>query len=243
MSPFRLKIKKLISPRLQFRFVSLKHTFTKFKQNHYSQNGEDILLNSLFPENYKGFYIDVGAHHPYRISNTYLLFKRGWRGINIDANPESIKLFERARPKDKNIMAGVSEKEETLSYHMFSDPAVNTFSDKEADKWKNKNWIEYLGEKKIQALPLKTIFKENINRDQKIDVLSIDVEGFDLKVLESNDWNKFSPKVVIVEAHDFILENMHEHPLYLYLNKKEYKLVYVLKFSLIFLHKKTSLDY
>ena len=100
-------IKKIIPPRLQFRLVSLKHTFTKFRQIHYSQNGEDIILKSLFPADYKGFYIDVGAHHPYRISNTYLLHQQGWSGINIDPNPETIAFFNRARPNDININIGV----------------------------------------------------------------------------------------------------------------------------------------
>jgi hypothetical protein len=87
--------------------VSLKHTFTKFKQTHYSQNGEDIILQSLFPREHTGFYVDVGAHHPYRISNTYLLHQQGWSGINIDPNPETIAFFNRARPKDININIGV----------------------------------------------------------------------------------------------------------------------------------------
>lgn len=234
MSSLRQKIKGLIPSKLQFRFVSTKHTFTKFKQIHYSQNGEDILLESLFPYDYKGFYVDVGAHHPYRISNTYLLFKKGWGGINIDANPESIKLFNRARPKDINILAGVSDKKESLSYHMFSDPAVNTFSKEEAGRWKNKNWIKYLGTKIIPTHTLRDILKDCLKEKQKIDILSVDVEGFDLKVLQSNDWNKFRPKVVIAEAHNFALDRIEDDVLCKFLKDKGYQLKYILKFTLIF---------
>lgn len=203
MSVIRKKIKKLIPANLQFRLVNLKHTFTKFKQIHYSQNGEDIILNAIFPNDYKGFYVDVGAHHPYRISNTYLLFTRGWHGVNIDANPETINMFKRARPHDTNLNIGVSGNSDYLNYHSFSDPAVNTFSAIEAEKWKNKKWIKYLGAKEVRTDTLANILSKNLPENQIIDVLSIDVEGLDFDVLKSNDWKLYQPRVIIVESHDF----------------------------------------
>ena len=63
------------------------------RKNSYSQNGEDLILIDYFNENPNGFYVDIGCHHPFRFSNTYLLYKKGWRGLNVDANKWTISLF------------------------------------------------------------------------------------------------------------------------------------------------------
>ncbi|MCB9816285.1 FkbM family methyltransferase [Candidatus Nomurabacteria bacterium] len=195
------------------------------------------MLRSLFAPDHRGFYVDVGAHHPYRISNTYLLFKRGWHGINIDPNPDTIALFKKARPHDTNVQLGVSKTAGTLTYHQFADPAVNTFSDTEAEHWKKKTWNQYLGTTTVETKPLKNILSEHAPPNQTIDMLSVDVEGLDLEVLQSNDWNQFKPTVVVVEAHDFEIEHMQDHPLYQYLHGQGYSLKFVVKFSLIFVLK------
>ncbi len=227
-------IKKLIPKQFHFRLLSYGQPFSKFRQIHYAQNCEDIMVQSLFPKTHKGFYVDVGAHHPYRISNTYLLHKQGWRGINIDANPDTINLFKKARPTDINLLLGVSGKAETLTYHTFQDPACNTFSDTEAERWKQKTWNKYLGATEVATQTLKDIFITNLPVGQTIDLLNVDVEGLDLEVLQSNNWLQFRPKVIIVEAHGFDVENMESSPIYLYLKQQGYYLRFVLKFSLIF---------
>lgn len=226
--------KKLIPAHRHFKLVSLKHTLTKFKQIHYSQNGEDIIVSSYFPKNYSGFYVDVGAHHPYRISNTYLLYKNGWSGMNIDANPDAINLFIKARPKDKNLLLGVGKSEGQLTYHRFKDPAVNTFSEEHANKWKSKEWNTYLGTDNVQVMPLSKVLEKHLSKNKKIDVLSIDVEGWDLEVLESNDWEQYRPQIVIVEDHTFNFKQKEESRIYSFMKSKDYTLTDKAKFSLIF---------
>ena len=147
---------------------NIKRKVVGYKQ--YSQFGEDTVLMELFKDTKKGRYVDVGAHHPYRYSKTYLLFKKGWRGVNIDPNPESIKLFEHARPMDENICSAVGEAG-TLTYYQFSDPAVNTFGEKEAKVWKNKSFLTFLGTRDVAVRPLSTLVS------CPIDLLTIDVEG------------------------------------------------------------------
>src|SRR6185436_8799288 len=93
----------------------------------YSQEGEDLLLARLFEHDAQGIYVDVGAHHPFRFSNTCLLSKKGWRGINIDARPGSMRLFQRFRPNDVNLELGVSEHPGHLEFYVFAEPALNTF--------------------------------------------------------------------------------------------------------------------
>src|SRR5690348_16491596 len=93
----------------------------------YSQDGEDVVLRRLLEGRKNGFYVDVGAHHPRRFSNTFYFYRRGWRGINIDANPDAIKLFRRERASDINLCVGIGELTGNLSFHFFNEPALNTF--------------------------------------------------------------------------------------------------------------------
>ena len=120
-------LKKLIPQKHHYVLSNIKNALIGgYAQTYYSQFGEDIIISKLLKKS-KGVYVDVGAHHPKRYSNTYLLYKRGWRGVNIDANPHTIKLFTTARPRDTNVCVGVGASEGELSYYAFSDPAVNTF--------------------------------------------------------------------------------------------------------------------
>ena len=122
----------------------------------YSQEGEDMVLQRIFAQKEYGFYIDVGAHHPKRFSNTYLFYKKGWRGINIDALPGSMDLFNKVRPNDINLEVGIGYKEEELNYYMFNESALNSFSkklsqnrDKAQDSYFIKNVIK-VGTKTIE---------------------------------------------------------------------------------------------
>ena len=165
----------------------------------YSQEGEDILLNRYFHWKKNGFFIDVGAHHPQRFSNTYFFYKLGWRGINIDAMPGSMKPFQELRPEDINIEQPVSDEEAELTYHIFSDPALNGFS---AELSAGRNTKEFFLKEKIQLRTrrLDDILSEHVPSGTKIDFISVDVEGLDLQVLKSNDWNLYRPEFVLVEC-------------------------------------------
>jgi hypothetical protein len=90
--------------------------FRTYARESYSQEGEDMLLERFLEHRHSGFYVDVGAHHPRRFSNTYRLYRRGWRGLNIDANPGSMALFRHVRPRDINIEAAVSSVPQQLTY-------------------------------------------------------------------------------------------------------------------------------
>ena len=91
-----------------------------------------MILSRLFSAKRIGFYVDVGAHHPFRFSKTYKFYKKGWSGINIEPNPEDFHLFSKQRNRDININAGVASKEDDISYFMFNEPDLNTFCEEEA---------------------------------------------------------------------------------------------------------------
>lgn len=201
----------------------------QFQNFSFSQEGEDMVLSRYFEGKQNGTFIDVGAHHPFRFSNTYLFYKKGWRGINIDPLPESKELFDKYRPEDENLSIGISNSEQVLTYHMFNEPALNTFDEKEArEKDGVHNGRYFIIDKvPVKTKKLSTILGESNLTLDEIDFLSIDVEGLDIEVLESNDWNKFRPEVVLVEELSTNIQNIIEQsPVYKYLKDKNYNLYY-----------------
>ena len=164
----------------------------------YSQNGEDLILNRFLENKEKGFFIDVGAHHPIRFSNTYLFYKKGWSGINIDAMPGSMTKFNKIRPKDINIECGVGLKNDQLTFYQFNETALNTFSKKEALS-KNKDGYKIIKSNFLQVESLENLLDKYMPRNTKIDFLNIDVEGKDEEVLISNNWEKYKPNYILVE--------------------------------------------
>ena len=175
-------------------------TWDQWFNRSWSQEGEDQILRRIFEQQSTGFYVDVGAHHLKRFSNTFFFYKRGWQGINIDAMPGSMALFNRARPRDTNLEIGIGTEESQLDYYVFNEPALNGFS-KELSQERNDANSEYQIQKVIQVSvrPLSSVLDHNLPKGQKIDFISIDVEGLDLEVLKSNDWSKYKPKFVLVE--------------------------------------------
>lgn len=170
--------------------------YSKFS---FSQEGEDRLLDRYFGNRTDGFYVDVGAHHPHRFSNTYLFYKRGWRGINIDAMPGSMKPFRTMRPRDVNLEVGVGSTETVAKFHVFEEPAFNTFDKNLALRHERE------GRKIIQGIDvpirsLASILSQNVPEGASITFMSVDVEGRDLDVLKSNNWQLYRPEIILVES-------------------------------------------
>jgi FkbM family methyltransferase len=188
----------------------------------YSQEGEDMVLYRTFETVKEGFYVDVGAHHPDRFSNTYKFYKQGWRGINIDAMPGSMDPFKITRPRDINLEIPVSDKEEVLPFYIFNEPALNTFSKQVADERSAKP--EYRIEKvvNIKTQTLERILKANLPNGQAIDFLTIDAEGFDFNILRSNNWELYRPKMVLVEIDDDYVD-IQRSEINLFMQQKGYK--------------------
>lgn len=192
----------------------------------YSQDGEDMILKSFYEnrKHYKGFYVDVGAHHPVRYSNTYFFYRKGWRGINIEPTPTAITPFKILRSGDINLNIGVGSKKDSLTFYCFNEPALNTFSEEVALAADKKKKYKIIQEVKVEVLPLKDILEQYVPAGVKIDFLTVDVEGLDFEVLKSNNWDKFSPEYLMVEGHiDF--EDLFEYDIYQFLKSKGYKLV------------------
>ena len=194
-------IKKFIPPRYRYRVVAaVKNIFGGYGHIHYSQNGEDIILAALFAKKKNGFYVDVGAHHPERYSNTYLLHKKGWWGINIDPDPDAIRLFQKRRPRDRNLCVGISRERGEKPFFVFDDPAVNTFSFAMAKAWQDGKNIALRTTVSVKTMPLREVLAGAVLVGTHIDFLNVDAEGLDLEVLESNDWECFRPWVITIKT-------------------------------------------
>lgn len=218
-------VKSVIPKRHHYSLIRIKHWVTDgYFARSYSQEGEDMVLRRLFEKQEKGFYVDVGAHHPKRFSNTYYFYKKGWRGVNIDAMPGSMRTFNKIRPRDINVEIALSDKKEMLKYYVFNDPALNTFSKELADRRDGQESYRILFEKDLQAYTLVEVLDKHLPKGQEIDFLSVDVEGLDFRVLKSNDWNKYRPAIILVEDKSNSLETAMRSDIYKFLLDKGYKL-------------------
>ncbi|WP_158796232.1 FkbM family methyltransferase [Pedobacter sp. L105] len=197
-----------------------------FFHKSYSQEGEDMVYRSFYEnrKHYKGFYIDVGAFHPYRFSNTLYFYQSGWRGINIEPTPGAIKIFKLLRKRDINLNIGINTAMGELPFYCFNEPALNSFNKQiseniaAAKRYRIKKIIP------VQTMPLSKILDNYLPAGTTIDFLNIDAEGLDLEVLKSNDWNKYIPLFIMIEVR-ITLEDLAISDVYNYLLARNYQLV------------------
>lgn len=201
----------------------------------YSCFGEDAVINNILNGKKNGFWVDVGAFHPEKYSNTKFFSERGWTGINVEPNIENFKLFKQRRPADINLNLGVFTQESKLDYYSFIDGLYNTFDEKLKDDLVKKG-VQQIGTNSIRVTTLANIIKENCP-DRQIDFLNVDVENLDLEVLQSNDWDKYTPSVICVEDHEYDASTgVPNSRISTFLTDKGYILDSKCRFSLIFRH-------
>jgi FkbM family methyltransferase len=198
--------------------------FDTYAVKSYSQEGEDLILLRMFAKQPSGFYVDVGAHHPRRFSNTFNFYRRGWTGINIDPNPDAMRSFQSARNRDINIQCGVADRPGTLTYYRFDEAALNTF-DRDLVKSRLANTpYKLIGNIEVRVEGLAAILERHLPVDQAIDFLTIDAEGMDLQVLKSNDWKLYRPRCVLVESLGVSLEDALRGEVFLFMRDQGYEL-------------------
>jgi FkbM family methyltransferase len=196
-----------------------------FARASFAQEGEDLILARMFEAVTDGFYVDVGAHHPFRFSNTYLLYQQGWRGINIDPCPGSAALFDAHRTGDVNLEMAVSDEEGAKSYYIFNELALNTLSKEYADLYKTNPMYKITSEIEIPTERLANVLSKHLPERREFRLLNVDVEGHDLQVLKSNDWVRFRPEVVVVEdLQNASLDKIVVSSTYEFLRDKGYSL-------------------
>lgn len=230
-----LKVKLTLKKYLRIVLAKLNILDYYFRKA-YSQNGEDIMLDRIFNKK-KGFYIDIGAHHPLRFSNTHYFYRMGWNGINIDAQPGSMKEFNKIRKRDINIEAAISDVEEELIFYSFNDGALNTFDGHLVTSLKNTKY-RIVSKQKISTISLTNVLSQ-FELPDEIDFMSIDAEGFDLNVIRSNDWSKYRPKIILIEDSDFSFDKATSSEVYNYLSNKDYYVISKAYNTIIFKSKES----
>ena len=206
----------------------------------YSFGGCDLLIDYIFKSQKKGFYLDVGCQHPISNNNTYLLYKRGWSGINIDLDPKNIRLFDLDRPDEINICKCVSSdnsKKDLFFFH--SGSPINSLEKKTI---KDKTNFSL---KKIETFTLNSILKDY--KIKEIDYFNIDVEGHEIDILKNFDIKYYKPKVISVEFIDYQMKKLEfknnninrvlKSDLYRYFISNDYHFVNWSHADLIFVHK------
>ena len=186
--------------RLKNKIHILQNIYLKnkyfIKRKSYAMDGEDTAINLFNKKLEKGFYVDIGAHHPIQRNNTNLLFKKGWEGINIDINKFSIDLFNFLRPEDLNLQIAVSDKEGEISFFYQKKFSQLNTTDKEIAK---ENFQGNFQEKKVKCQTIQNILDNSKYKNKKIDFLNIDVEGAEMKVLNTLNFETYDPSLICVE--------------------------------------------
>jgi len=166
----------------------------------FSQFGEDLVLDAFMGMPATGFYVDIGANDPLKLSNTHRFYLRGWHGINVEPDPLTFLRMETLRPRDINLNVGIASKSGTLDFYRMSADSLSTFNRDAAFKAQSQYRERIVDIVPIQVRPLADVLSKYAS-NLDIDFLSVDVEGLDLEVLQSNDWNLHRPKLIVVEVN------------------------------------------
>ena len=204
----------------------------------WSQHGEDNILLPLLNYKKDGFYVDIGAHHPYRFSNTCKFYNMGWKGINIDAMPGSKKLFDQVRPGDINLELGINDTDGELVYNIFDENALNTFSSEMVSEAYLNYGVKPISQRKIKAITLASCLDEFMPANTPIDLMNVDCEGLDYAVLSSNDWSKYKPRVIVCEIENSNIDKIIKSDIHHLLSSLGYQFFAKTVLSCIFLHKR-----
>jgi len=225
------------------RYLNLCRRKYKYKKISYSLNAVDLIIDYIFKNKNNGFYLDVGSQHPISNNNTYLLFKRGWSGINIDLDKKNIDLFNTARPNDINLNLAISSDVAEKNLYFYHDKSpINTLDKVVSD-------FQTAIVKEIKTIKTTTldITLQSLKLNNKIDYMNLDVEGHEMEIFKAFDLSLYKPSVISVEFLDLNmkylefknndLQRIVNSDLYKHLHNNNYHFVNWLHGDLIFVHR------
>jgi FkbM family methyltransferase len=243
MSRFRKAAEKVRATGVLERFIALRDRTLSF-----SQFGEDVHMAS-FLDRLKhdrgivvrpGWIVDVGSFRPIKFSNTYLFYRRGWHCINIDPTPGTKRLFDRVRPKDINLQVAIGPERGRANFYVFDQPSVwNTMDKEAADEAAAKLQIQ----PKVfstDVLRLEDVLSHHLG-DQPLEMLLVDAEGYDIEILESHDFKRWAPRLILIEVHGIDASTLNTHPVLQYLEERAYHLHSWINPSLLFVRADSTL--
>ena len=194
---------------------------------HYGEFAEDIFINRVFKNLNSGFYIDIGAYHPFKGSLTNLLFKKGWRGMNIDLSKDSIELFKIARPNDFNVNCAITNFNGETHYYQNSE--IN----QQNSLLKSNNSQKRV---KVSAFTLNELLK--IKKINQCDYLNIDTEGNEIDILENIKFDIIKPFLISIENNSFDLFNINKKKIITLMIERDYQMINIIGVTMFFTQKK-----
>ena len=222
--------------------------YNKYTNKSFSLSGVDLVIDRIFKNILNGIYIDIGCNHPIKHNNTYKLHKKGWKGINVDLDDESINQFKKLRPNDYNICTVVSDKEEDTKVYFYHErSAINTISEDLKNSRNNKP-VRTFNKK---STTLEQIIDNSIYASSKINLLSIDIENYEYNILKNFNFKKYNIDVIVVEIHDYNQEKLEIYNqsieyilnsnIYNLLIKNDYKMINWIQSDVIFVRNNFEL--
>jgi FkbM family methyltransferase len=171
-----------------------------YYRKSWSQCGEDLILRYLFDLLHvvRPSYIDIGAHHPWHYNNTYLFYRQGARGVNVEPDPALCAGLHRGRKRDVNLNIGIGPHEAEMDFYLMSSPTLNTFSAVEARKYVEQHGMRIVDKRRITVQTFAQTVDTHMGRTP--DLVSLDVEGLELDILRSIDFSRFRPHVFCIET-------------------------------------------
>ncbi len=220
-----------------FKYISnIYNLYWKHKnflpKKQYSCFGEDLFIKDFFENDNEGYYVDVGSYHPFFWNNTYLLYKKKWNGVNIDANPLSTELFNIARKDDYNFNLAVTNQKKN-KIKLFYRRKMNVLNTTD-ESFAKRNFPNGYESKDIECLSLNNILEKTRFKNKIIDFLNVDVENTEKDVLESLNFDIYKPKLICVEIHEENKESFKNNLTFKFLDEKGYKIVWKKEYSYIF---------
>jgi FkbM family methyltransferase len=169
-------------------------------QSSFAQDGADRFLLEYFGDR-KGIYMDIGGNHPIALSNTYLLYRLGWKGMVVDPIPRLIAKHRRFRPRDIQVNAAAGSAPSELTFYELIPSVLSTCEPSEARERLSTGEAKLLNRYTVPVMTVADLYKQHL-APSHVSLLSIDTEGHDLDVLLGVDWNQLRPEVVICEAKE-----------------------------------------
>jgi FkbM family methyltransferase len=215
----------------------------------YSQFGEDLHLRSFYDRLAHdrgivvtgGCIVDIGAFRPIAFSNSYGFYRRGWPCINIEPTPGSVSIFNKMRPRDINLEVAIGPIDGTGPFFLFGQPSVWNTMDPGAAKAATQATGITPCEIPVRIRRLEAILDEHLD-GRSFELLLIDAEGYDIEILKSNNFAKFSPRLILIEVHNVALSNLLLHPVVRYLSGFGYQLHSWINPNLLFVREDSLLD-
>lgn len=204
----------------------------------YSWEGEDVLAWKIFHDVMgikRGVYLDIGAHHPFDLSNTAMLHEVGWHGVNVDATPGSMAEFEQARPGDVNIEAAISDAPSVLRFAQFENTSLNGFLSDSEIRSHEARGERFIRAVDIECMTVQQLFDRHVL--EPVDFLSIDVEGMDARIIAALPDDRL-PKMICVEVLGCqTVQDVARDPITALLSDRGYGFMSRLHYSCMFIRR------